>query len=130
MFASQDPMPIIDGAVANGIGTPMFVGDYRNIVLALNTASSANGTIKFQISYQKERPNFAGAQSPTNQWDYVRVQDLEDGAAIAGDTGITLSGTDDNRNLAVNVDGAFWVCGIISSYSAGAWHLDGVPKNH
>lgn len=126
-MVSQDPFPILDAAGANGIGTPIYVRDFEHLIAALNTTGTTTATIKFQVSYQKERPNFAAAQSPTNQWDYVRVVDLEDGSAIAGDTGIALSGADDNRNLEVDVNAATWFCAIISGYSQGAIHLDATP---
>lgn len=120
----------MDGKAADGIGTAILVADFLTTVLELNTTGSANLVLKFQVSYQKERPDFAAAQSPTNRWDYVDVVDLEDGSSIDGDTGITLSGTDANRVLEVNTNGARWVNAIISSYSAGAVHLDAAPYNH
>lgn len=126
MNRSQSPLHIfLDGAVANGAGKVMLVEDFKHLVLSLDTASNAAGKISIQGSVAEEPPTFGSAQSPTNQWDYVEVIDLEDGSAIDGDTGITLSGTDDHRQLEVNVNMLRWVTVIISSYSAGAWTVKG-----
>lgn len=127
---TQDPIAIFVAKGANGIGTPILVTDAKDVILALNTTGTTTALIKFQISYQKEMPNFAAAQSPTNQWDYVRVVDLEDGAAIAGDTGVTLTAADDNRNFEVDVNAAVWICAIISGWTQGAISLDARPINN
>ena len=125
---TQDPMPILDAAAADGIGIPLYVGNADVIDLMLHTTDTTTATIKFQVSHAKDMPNFAGAQSPTNQWDYVDVVDLEDRSAIDGDTGIALSGGDDNRHLEVNANGATWICAIVSGYTQGAISLDATAR--
>lgn len=116
---------------SDGIGTTALVNDYKNLTLALATASNANLVIKFQASIQEEEPNFAAAASATNQWDYVAVYDIQNPSSIiAGDTGITFSGTDDVRNLLVNIDGVKWLNAVISSYSAGSVNLTGIAYNN
>jgi len=127
MDTNQPLQKILDGATAAGIGTSLLIEDFDNIMLTLDTASSANGTVKFQISMQEERPNFAAAQSATNQWDYVEVVDLEDGSVIDGDTGIALSGTDDHRHFECNISGARWLNARITAYTAGTWVVQGKP---
>ncbi len=125
---NQDPTKILDGASANGIGRPLFVDDFNAVTLSLHTTGSAAATVRFQVSYQKTMPDFAGAQSPTNSWDYAKVLDLEDGAILDGDTGLVLAGTDENRNFNLDVDGATWINAIISGRSAGVFHLAAKPK--
>ncbi len=125
---NQDPTKILDGATTNGIGRPLFVEDFNAITLSLHTTGSAAATVKFQVSYQKTMPDFSAAQSPTNSWDFAKVLDIEDGASIDGDTGVVLSGTDDNRNFNLDVDGATWINAIISGRSAGVFHLTAKPK--
>ena len=123
-------MPILVAKGANGIGTPLFVGDAEHVLLHLSSTGTTTATVKFQKSNQKTKPDFSAAQSPTNQWDYVDVVDEEDGAHIAGDTGFGFSGADDNRNLEVNVNGAQWVNAIVSGWSAGLVYLDGTVKSN
>lgn len=120
MSTHVDPIKILDAKAADGIGTPRHVADLDHIMLALDTADSANLTVKFQGSYAKEMPDFAAAQSAANQWDYIEVKDIEDGSAIDGDTGIAMTGTDDHRMLEANVSGLTWICAIVSSLSAGS----------
>lgn len=120
---------MFDGATADGASNAFLAESFRHILLTLSTDDNADLVIKFAGSNAEDRPNFASAQSPTNEWDYVQVKDLEDNASIAGDTGITLSGTDDLRQLEVNTNGMRWICAIISSYSAGTVYLKGKGFN-
>lgn len=114
---------ILDAVVADGEGNPQQVDDFDFVGLQLSSASNANMVVKIQGSLSDDVPDFGAAQSVTNHWDYVDVIDLEDGASIDGDTGITLSGTDDFRNLELNVTGMKWINAIVSSWSAGALTL-------
>jgi hypothetical protein len=111
---------ILDAKGADGIGSPMLVEDWKTITLKLGSASNANLVVKFQGSIADTMPNFAGAQTVANHWDYVDVIDLEDGASVDGDTGITLGGTDDFRVFEVNASGLKWICAIVSSWSVGS----------
>lgn len=128
MQTTQDPRKILDARQATGIGTPMHVADFNHTVLQLNTTGTTTATVKFQVSYQKSMPDFNAAQSPTNQWDYVRVIDLEDGSSIDGDVGIALAGADDNRILEVNTNGANWINGVVTAYTQGVINLSGTAK--
>ena len=92
--------------------------EFAHLVVSYNTANSANCTIKFQGSLQSD-VNFHAAQSATNRWDYVRSIDLNDGTAIAGDTGVALTGTDDNRLFEINVNGLRSICVAVTAWSAG-----------
>lgn len=111
---------ILDAAAATGVGKTIYVGDFRHVVLTVNTASSANLTVKFQGAISETAPSFAAAQSATNAWDYVQVKDLEDASAIDGDTGIAPAGTDDHRLLEVNTNGLRWLTANVTARSAGS----------
>lgn len=119
-----------------GSGTHTFNLKAKNIMcegfehmkFSLNTANSANLTIKFVGSDAEDCPNFDAAQSPTNRWDYVDVIDIEDGASIDGDTGIALSGTDDNRSFAVNTDSLRWFSAVITAWTAGTIEMRVKPN--
>lgn len=128
MNTFQDPIKILNGAVATGIGTPILVSDFHDVFLALNTTGTTTATVKFQVSYQKNMPDFGAAQSPTNQWDYVEVVDLEDGSAIDGDTGVALAGADDNRLFEANVNGAMWICAVVTAWTQGNIYLSATAK--
>lgn len=99
-------------------GKKINVRDFSHIVVTFNTANSANMTIKFQGSNQSD-VNFSTAASATNRWDYVEIIDLQSGSAIDGDTGVALSGSDDNRIFEVNVNGLEWITVNLTAYSAG-----------
>lgn len=127
MDANQPLQKILDGVTSATTGTSLLVEDYDHIVLTLDTASSASGTVKFQISMQDGLPDFSASQSATNQWDYVEIVDLEDGTIIDGDTGVALAGTDDHRHFEANISGARWICATITAYTAGSWVVQGKP---
>ena len=76
---------------------------------------------------QEELPDFSASQGVNNQWDYVEIVDLEDGAIIDGDTGVVLAGTDDHRHFEANISGARWICATITAYTAGAWTVQVKP---
>ena len=111
---------ILDAAAADGIGTSVDAAEYKSLVVSVDSASSASLIIKIQGSISDQEPDFSAAQSASNQWDYVNIADMEDKAAIAGDTGITFSGTDDHRQFNVDANLLKWVNTIVSSYSAGS----------
>ena len=120
MRSVQDVITILDAAVATGSGATLLVEDFVNLTLALDSASSANLTVKVQGSIQQLAPTWGSAQSASNQWDYLLLKDLEDGSSIDGDTGLVLSGSDDHRLFEVNVNGIRWLNLIVTARSAGS----------
>lgn len=104
---------------ATGTGTPYSVPDFMHLLLTLSSTNSANFTIKFQGSYADAAPDFSAAHSDTNRWDYVQVRDMQNNAAIDGDTGVAFAGTDDVRQFEFNLNGLKWVCATITALSAG-----------
>ena len=83
---------IFDGAVADGVGVTMPVKDFDSVVIATSGVWGTT-TILFKVqgAIGKSAPTFSTAQSVTNHWDYVQIVDLQDGANIPGDTGVTLA---------------------------------------
>ncbi len=118
---------ILYAKAATGIGAPQFVQDQHDIVVSLDTTGSTNATIKFQGSLQETMPDFNASQSPTNQWAYIQMVDLNDGSAINGSTGIALSGTDANRMLEANTNGLRWFNAVVTAYVAGAITVKSKP---
>jgi hypothetical protein len=123
--------PIFTAQAADGSGVTQLVQDFKNVQLKVVTSGSADFTLRIQGSLQKEAPDFSGAPSETNQWDYVAVWDYQDPInIILGDAGIPFSGTDDFLNLLVNVDGLVWLNCEISGYAAGEAGVELVAFNN
>jgi len=80
-------------------------------------------TVKFAGSnLAPEDVDFTADATASNHWDYVEVIDLEDGASIPGDTGITCS-ADDERTFVMNTDLITTVNAQVSSYTSGTTSL-------
>ena len=112
---------LLDAAAAASTGTTMLVQDFRNVVFSFDTdgGADANLTVKFQGSISADAPDFSAARSPSNQWDYINVIDLEDGTSIDGDVGISVAGADDNRQVEANINGLKWISATVTARSAG-----------
>lgn len=123
MRVSQDLFTIFSAKDAAGTGNSMQIDSAKFVLLEFGTATSASLTVKFQGSVSDTAPTFSSAQSATNHWDYVDVIDLEDGASIDGDTGVSPAGTDDFRLFQLNNDGLKWLCATITTRTAGSLTL-------
>lgn len=115
---------IFAAKAATGTGTAHNVSLYDKIYFRVGTASSANFTLKFQISLSNTQPDFSASASATNHWTYVDVIDCLDGASIDGGTGVTSAGTDVFKIVEVNFGHAKWACATITARSAGTVTLD------
>lgn len=82
------------------------VGDYRHVVIEVIGSSSFDGTVKFMGGVRRRDTDTplrfsdgVNQAAPEGQaqdpWMFVDVNDLQDGASIDGDTGVSsgLSGT-------------------------------------
>lgn len=110
---------------ATWVGNTINVTDYRNAVVKIGTASSANLTVKCQGAIaspltSEVAPNFASAQSVANHWDYVQMIDQQDGNPVSGDTGFVVTGTDDFRLFAINIDNLDFLNFNVTARSAGS----------
>lgn len=126
---------ILDAKAATGIGTTLDVRDFTHVTLAFGTASSANLTVKFQGAIALPAspttpPDFSAAQTVANNWDYVEVVDLEDGAAIDGDTGVACAGTDDFRLFSLNTQGLDYINCNVTVRSAGSVSVNAACYNN
>lgn len=116
---------ILDAKAATGIGRIIDVRDFRNCVVKIGTASSANLTCKAQgyvcsAATPDTIPDFAAAQTVANNWDYIQMVDLQNGAAVDGDTGFVVTGTDDFRQFEINVNSLDYICFRVTARSAGS----------
>lgn len=110
--------PILASVTAAAAGAPMNVQGKQHAIIEVSTLGVGAGesvTLKFAAANSETCPAFGSAQSTTNKWDYIQVIDLEDGSAIDGDTGITISAADDVRRFEVQSNGANWINVIVTS---------------
>lgn len=110
---------VLAGVTEAGIGNPILVADFDHIVIHLDFEDTPTATVKLKGSASKALPNFASAQANDNRWDFVDARDLEDGSAIAGDTGLGVAGSADHRILEVNVNHLEWLTLDVTAYTAG-----------
>lgn len=98
------------------------VTGYRHIKCSFATdgGGTAALTVKFRGSISETAPDFTAAQSVTNMWDNIEVIDIQNGAAIDGDTGIAVATADDYRLLAANVDGLRHFAAVVTARTAGS----------
>lgn len=128
---------MLDAAAATGAGKAMLVADFRDFMLQLVTANSANFTVKVLGSLgvpitntnASSQPVWTSPSSPTNPWTNLQMIDLADQSVINGATGVAATGTDINRQFEVNVNGQMWINVIITAYSAGNITVLGMPFN-
>lgn len=111
---------VMSAKAATGIGNVLYCSDFRNAIVTISTTGSANMTIKCQGSIGQNSPTFTSAASPTNQWDYVQMVDLQDGNPVNGDTGVVLTGTDDTRTFEVNTNALDYITFNVTARSAGS----------
>ena len=104
-----------------GIGNIINVRDFRHCVLSFHTDGGGDAalTAKVQGSISEDSPTFNSAQSPSNQWDYIQLKDLEDGSSIDGDTGFVVATADDNRLFEANINGLEWLTVRITAITEG-----------
>lgn len=100
-------------------GTWMEVSDFRKLILALDTSGSANMTIIAYGSVQEAKPDLSASASVTNQYAPISLYDIDSGAAIAGSTGIVLTGTDVHKIYQINTDGLKWFNLSVTARSGG-----------
>ena len=120
---------LLSAKAATGIDKVMEVSDFRHLVLAIDSAGNATFTLKVQGSIQTAMPDFAAAQSPTNQWTYLQSIDLADQSAVNGGTGIPATGTDIHRMLEINTNGVKWVTVNVTAYTGGTIYATLKPFN-
>ena len=115
---------LMDAVAANGWSTPVDVRNYKHLILVISTASSGAGTLKVAGSIlPSDDVTFSTAAAVDNEWDYIAAYNLEDAAAVEGDTGVVYAGTDAVEQLIINTYGMTSIAVNLSGYSAGAFDV-------
>lgn len=130
--AGSGPVQAISTAVAtdndtwtmHDIGRVMQVANNRIVTLSLDGDNTPVMTIKILGSISDDCPNFSAAKSPTNRYEHISTQDMQNAyAVIKGDTGISFTDTAGTNNRMLSVDvkslGLKWLCAIITSFTTG-----------
>lgn len=100
-----------------------LISDFRDAILQFFTTGSATMTVKVAGSLGKsngDSPNFGATQSPSNPYTYPALINIEDGAAVEGDTGIAPAGTDFARMYEVNINGLKYLTVFPTAWTQGA----------
>lgn len=122
------------GAGASGVmaiaPAVIFVGEYTNINISVETSGSANFTFKCAGSLGKllsdvtsgygDCPNFGGTQSKSNPYTFLQTINYDTAAAVNGATGITSAGTDLHNQYEININRQKWFTVVPTAWSAGA----------
>jgi NCAIR mutase (PurE)-related protein len=126
----QDPIKVFTAQATTGDSQAYLVQDFRDVVLLLSTADNANLTVQVKGSIQDSIPNFAGAATASNQWDYIQLKDLEDQSSLDGDVGVVYAGTDAVRQFELNVNALKWIGISVTARVAGSVDATIQPYNH
>lgn len=122
----------LDGSTGNGVGggtgtwakikTPHVLtqdAQVVNVNIDTDGGGDAAFTLKLWGSDSSTPPDPGLAQSTSNQYDFMDMIDLEDGASIDGDTGFVVATADDHRSFEANVNGKRWMGIIATAGTAG-----------
>lgn len=123
------------GAGAGGvtmIAPPaILVEDLDTYEIQIGTSGTATVTFKVAISAgrllnqanmltpRKDLPNFGATVTPANPWSYAQLIETIDFTIDDGNTGLVVAGTDIQKIIQVNNEGAKWLTLIPISWTAG-----------
>lgn len=119
MATELQDITVLNAVDETGFGTGVNVSDFDEVLIMLAMEGSNTATVKVAGSIQNTQPTWGSAASGSNHWDYVDVTDMEDGASIDGDTGVSTSGSADLRSLRVSTTGLEWINVQVSAYTGG-----------
>lgn len=121
---------LLNGATTNTNSVPKFVGSSRNLMVEV-TMVGFTGKLNLLGSLDNDIVDFSAGASLANPYDNVSFKDLNTGAVIAGDTGLTGTATTKVYLLAVNVPFLNWLGAKTSTVSAGSITVKwlGAPLN-
>jgi len=121
---------VLDGADGDTQGDAQLVEDYRHIVIAVATDGDASLTVQFKASISEDEPNWGQPQAIDNKWDYVQVVNLNDRTSPDGDTGFSVSGSDDMVLYEVNTNLLRWFNAEVNNHSSGSVDVDLIARDN
>lgn len=110
---------LFDAQAVDGISELENVGNSRHLGVAIDSANSAELTVRFKGSLTNTPPDFSAAATPDNQWAYLALKNLQTEASIDGATGVVISGTDIHNMYEVNTNGIKFIVAEVSSRTVG-----------
>lgn len=116
------PYPSLNGLTASAVGNWFNSMDHRHTDFFICTSGNANGTVKIYGSLLESPPTLTSTSTYDNQYDTIQVVDKQNGASIAGDTGIVFSGTDDCLQFEIDDNVSAWYAMYITSYTTGTFY--------
>lgn len=122
------------GAGSGGLVVPapsvLLVKGLRNIIMQVGTSGTSTLTLKavgslgrtgqFATAPRLGYPNVGATVSPGNPYSFLQIIPLDTQVALAGGTGIALSGADVNNMYEVNTNALEYFTVIPTAWSAGA----------
>lgn len=117
------PTAIMTAKTTTGNGATFDCGSFKQVIIQVATASSANMTIKINGSLgtsDGSAPTFSSAASATNPHTTISFVNLTSGSVVAGGTGIAFTGTDGVVLMQVNTPGLRYLTCEITAVSAGS----------
>jgi hypothetical protein len=126
---------ILDAKATTWVGKTIDVRDFRNITVKIWTVWNSTLVVKAQgaiasASNEYLAPDFSSAQSVSNNWDYVKMIDLNSGNAIAGDTWFTTTWTDDFKLYEINVNALDYINFSVTARSAWSVTVEAMLSNN
>ena len=113
---------MLDAVTATTTAAALNVSDFKDVILSVGCSSSPNLQLKVQGAIGTDAPTFSSNSSRTNMWDFIEITDLEDGAAIDGDTGVVFNSGDASalvRLFQVNTDLIDWISVQATAFVTG-----------
>lgn len=110
---------------------PLIVG-FRNAIIQVGTSGTSTLTLKVAGSLgipnalgnsafgpRYDYMNMAGTITPSNPYNFLQIIPLDTQTALAGATGIALSGADVNNNYEVNINAIKYLTVIPTAWTQG-----------
>lgn len=103
--------------------------DFQNVSLYAVGSDTASFKIRVLGSYQETPPDFSAASSPTNEWGYIQLKDVNDSGYEDGDAGYTFT-TDETKQFELNTTGLNWYAIEVFDYLSGQLNAKFMFKNN